>query len=145
MLQVEDTILAVQILDVSQGGMLVKAHGTGQVRLQTSGMLAVPAADGAAGYQYIPATVASVRNGGDDRMIGLRFASMGAAEYGYIAGLMYGDLSVLRRIREARQNGRSIILATVEVLSWGLKHTARGLYFALFRRTSSQVGTASRH
>jgi cellulose synthase (UDP-forming) len=145
MLQVEDTILAVQILDVSQGGMLVKAHGAGQVRLQTSGMLAVPSADGAAGYQYIPATVASVRNGDDDRMIGLRFASMGAAEYGYIAGLMYGDLSVLRRIREARQNGRSIVLATVEVLSWGLKHTARGLYFALFRRPGSGMGTASRH
>ncbi len=145
MLQVEDTILAVQIMDVSQGGMLVKAHGVGQVRLQTSGMLAIPATGSAEGYQYIPAKIASVRNGGDDRMIGLTFSSMGAAEYSSIASLMYGDLSVLRKIRAARQSGRSIILATFEMLTWGLKHTARGLYFALFRRSGSELGSAARH
>ncbi|MBM6593210.1 UDP-forming cellulose synthase catalytic subunit [Microvirga pudoricolor] len=144
-LQVDDTILTVQIVDVSQGGMLVRAHGPGQVRLQSSARLAIPAEQGSgSAYHYLPVKIASVRTNEDDRMIGLTFASMGAAEYSYVARLMYGDLSVLRGIRAARQGGRSIILGTGQFLGWGLRQTLRGLYFALFRR-SGAAGANSHH
>jgi hypothetical protein len=71
----------------------------------------------------------------------MRFTDLSPADYRVISGLMYGDLSLLRQVRLARQRVRSILSGTAQVFVWGVKQAVRSAYFLVFRR-SPKAATA---
>jgi cellulose synthase (UDP-forming) len=145
-LQVQGAHLPVQIVDISQGGLFVRTHGAGTVRQQASATLTITSLGSAKDGVHIPVTVANVRSDGNERTVGLSFARLNADEYTAVATLMYGDLGPLRRIRQARQRTKGLLLGSVEILAWGLRQTLRGAYFGLFRRSGGiKTSAATTH
>jgi cellulose synthase (UDP-forming) len=142
-LQVQGAQLPVQIVDISQGGLFVRTHGAGTVRQRASATLTITSLDSAKDGVHIPVTVANVRSDGNERTVGLSFARLNADEYTAVATLMYGDLGPLRRIRQARQRTKGLLLGSVEILAWGLRQTLRGTYFGLFRRSGGIKASAA--
>ncbi len=131
-LQVGGVALTSQILDVSQGGMLIRLQGSNPVRLNSQAHIVVSPDRGQ--ECLVPVTIANVRFERDSQMVGLSFGALTPVQYGAVAILMFADLQLLRESRAKRQKTRSILAGTIEVMAWGLGHTFRGMSFALFRR-----------
>jgi cellulose synthase (UDP-forming) len=132
MLQIDGASLTSQIVDVSQGGMLIRVQGSNPVRLNSQAQIAVSPARGQ--ECLLPVKVANVRFEGGGQMVGLSFGTLAPVQYSAIAALMFSDLKLLRDTRAKRHRSRSILAGTIEVMAWGLGHTFRGVSFALFRR-----------
>jgi cellulose synthase (UDP-forming) len=132
-LRIDDVSLPAHITDVSQGGMLVRIKGSTALRVHSQAHITIAAAEAENGVT-LPIKVANLRFEGDRQMVGLSFSELSAAQYRAVSGLMFGDLRPLRSARMARQKPRSILVGTVQILTWCLGHTMRGVGFALFRR-----------
>jgi cellulose synthase (UDP-forming) len=133
-LEIDGVDITVQIVDVSQGGLLIQAPSTSSLRKQMQGRLTVTPDARMKDNLPLPIVIASIRAHGEHLMVGLSLTEPGAAEYSTISGLMFGDLELLRKVRQARQRNRGLIPGTVQVLAWSVAHTLRGIGFALFRR-----------
>jgi len=143
MLQIDGISLTAQILDVSQGGMLIRLPGTSPLRMQSQARLAVASPNGREVSSVLPVRLANVRFEKDSQLVGLGFCELQPSHYRTISELMFGDLRLLRNARTARQRTRSILAATAEVMAWGLGHTFRGVSFALFRRGGTAEAPAA--
>jgi cellulose synthase (UDP-forming) len=134
MLQIDGLSLTAQIVDVSQGGMLVRVHGTSPLRMHSQAHLAVASAEKTDVSSVLPVKLANIRFERDSQLIGLSFGELQWSHYRTISALMFGDLKLLRGSRTARQRTRSILAGTLQIMGWGLSHTLRGVSYALFRR-----------
>jgi len=133
-LHVDGTAITAQIVDASLTGMLIRIPGTNPPRMQSQGTLTVSTWAGSEADAVLPVRLANVRFEGDSQLVGLTFGELRARQYVVISALMFGDLRLLRNARLARQRTRSILVASFEILAWGIRHTLRGMSFALFRR-----------
>ncbi|MET0526930.1 MAG: UDP-forming cellulose synthase catalytic subunit [Microvirga sp.] len=136
-LTVDGVVLAGSILDISQDGMLIHTGGTLAVRPQSEGTLTLPPSRDTLAAVSLSVRIVNFRTEGNVRKIGVRFEKLNAAAYGAVASLMYSDLKLLRGERKSRQRSKSILLGTGQILLWGLRHTLRGGYYALFRRDAT--------
>jgi cellulose synthase (UDP-forming) len=133
-LEIDGIEIPVQIVDASQGGLLVQATGANSLRKQMQGRLTVTSDAHMKDSPPLVIEIASIRPHGEHLMVGLSFTEPGAAEYSTISGLMFGDLGLLREVRRVRQRSRGLIPGTAQVIAWSVAHTLRGVGFALFRR-----------
>jgi cellulose synthase (UDP-forming) len=135
MLQIDSIDLPAQIVDVSQGGMLIRVQGTSPLRMHSQARLTVVSPAETEMSAVLPVKLTSMRFERDRQLIGLSFGELQPSHYSVISTLMFGDLKLLRSTRTARQRTRSIVVGTTQIMAWGLGHTVRGISFALFRRT----------
>jgi cellulose synthase (UDP-forming) len=135
-LQIDGVDLTAQIVDVSQGGMLVRIQGTSPLRMHSQARLVVASPGDTEASAVLPVKLANMRLERDRQLIGLSFGELQPSHYSVISNLMFGDLKLLRSTRTARQRVRSIVIGTAQIMAWGLGHTVRGVSFALFRRTA---------
>ena len=135
-LHIDGAAVSAQILDVSQGGMLIRVLGTHPLRMQSQARLAVTSPEVQVAGSVLPVKVVNTRFERNSQLVALTFQELQAAHYSTISALMFGDLRLLRNARMARQRTRSILAGTIEVMAWALGHTFRGMSFALFRRTA---------
>jgi len=135
-LQIDGVDLTAQIVDVSQGGMLIRVQGTSPLRMHSQARLAVASPGETESSAVLPVKLANMRLERDRQLIGLSFGELQPSHYSIISSLMFGDLKLLRSTRTARQRVRSIVIGTAQIMAWGLGHTVRGVSFALFRRTA---------
>ncbi|WP_201839776.1 UDP-forming cellulose synthase catalytic subunit [Microvirga zambiensis] len=133
---IDGAAVSAQILDVSQGGMLIRVSGTHPLRMQSQAGLAVTSPEVQVAGSVLPVKVVNTRFERNSQLVALTFHELQAAHYSTISALMFGDLRLLREARMARQRTRSILAGTIEVMAWALGHTLRGMSFALFRRTA---------
>jgi cellulose synthase (UDP-forming) len=133
-LEIDGAEVPVQIVDASQGGLLVQVPGAISLRKQMQGKLTVTSDARMKDSPPLVIEIASIRPQGEHLMVGLSFTEPGATAYSTISGLMFGDLGLLREVRRVRQRNRGLIPGTVQVIAWSVAHTLRGVGFALFRR-----------
>jgi cellulose synthase (UDP-forming) len=133
-LEIDGAEVPVQIVDASQGGLLVQVPGAISLRKQMQGKLTVTSDARMKDSPPLVIEIASIRPQGEHLMVGLSFMEPGATAYSTISGLMFGDLGLLREVRRVRQRNRGLIPGTVQVIAWSVAHTLRGVGFALFRR-----------
>ena len=133
----------VLLTDASIGGLKIKAANLGGQHLapgRQSASIRVPARDGDVVFEA-PVTISSVSAVDGARLLGLRFSTIGGDRYRLVADVAYSDLTGVRAMRAARHRRRNLVLATLQTAAWGIRETARGLFFALFRRSPAPVVT----
>ncbi|TCR65621.1 UDP-forming cellulose synthase catalytic subunit [Bosea sp. BK604] len=143
-LLVQGQPVPVLLMDASIGGLKVKVADLAGQPLSPgrhSALIRVPRSDGEGVFEA-PVTISSVRTVEGARLLGLRFSAVGGDRHGLVADVAYGDLAGVRAMRAARHRQRNLVLATLETAIWGIRETARGLFFALFRRTPTPAAVA---
>lgn len=131
----------VLLMDASIGGLKIKAADLGGQHLapgRQSGSIRLPSRDGETTFEA-PVTITSVSAVDGARLLGLRFSAIGGDRYRLVADVAYSDLAGVRAMRAARHRRRNLVVATLHTAIWGVRETARGLFFALFRRSPSPV------
>lgn len=135
----------VLLADASIGGLKVKTADLGGQRLapgRQAASIRVPSRDGAIAFEA-PVTISSVSTVDGARLLGLRFSTIGGDRYRLVADVAYSDLTGMREMRAARHRRRNLVAATLQTAFWGVRETARGLFFALFRRAPAPVQAVS--
>lgn len=79
--------------------------------------------------------IVHVRRRAEDTRLGIALDGQGAVETRFLARIVYGAPGLLHSARALRLRRRSILVSTATVLVWGVAHAARGIRYALFRRT----------
>jgi cellulose synthase (UDP-forming) len=139
-LRVDDTSVPVVIEDISLGGVRIRPLRVtkGLLSPRKTGVLSVAAAGEPEGVSGLRVRVANSSSTGDSVAIGLAFESLNWTDYRLLAQLAYSDLSHLHAARRARHRVRGIVSGGARMGVWAVRHSLRGLYYAVFRRAAAR-------
>ncbi|HEY8384037.1 MAG TPA: UDP-forming cellulose synthase catalytic subunit [Microvirga sp.] len=143
-LHLDEGSLPVVVEDISLGGLKLRPISVSAkipVRKEVAISLQVDANGQSLGG--LKGKIVNARADGSARTYGLMFGQLEPVDYKVLAELMYADLTLLRRVRQARQRVRSLLAGTAQIFVWGARHSVRALFFVLFRRGTRAAPTTA--
>jgi cellulose synthase (UDP-forming) len=132
-LHAQGQAIAVQIVNVSAGGMGVKLDGAlPQVFKDGDVLLTIePLGDIVARNEPLPVNFRHATSVGSQMVYGFKFGDMQPRDYYVHADLMYADSEALPRFLNSRRKHKNLFAGTGQFLWWGLSEPVRAIAYAI--------------
>jgi cellulose synthase (UDP-forming) len=139
-------VIPVIIENMCFGGLQVRIPGTAQLPARATGVLRIADAGAPNGFLETPMTNIGRRTLGEGRGAGLKFYGFNGDRFRIIAKVVFSDIAPVYANRNRGNARLGLLRGTAVFAAWWLSQTARGLYYALFRRGAAgaaRVGSSA--
>ena len=139
-LHAQGQAVAVQVVNVSAGGMGVKLEGAlPQIFKDGDVLLTIePLGDIVARNEPLPVSFRHGTPVGSQIVYGFKFGQMQPRDYYVHADLMYGDSEALPRFLMSRRKHKNLFAGTGQFLWWGVSEPVRAIAYAMREVTGAQ-------
>lgn len=134
---------AVQIENMSFGGLQVRVPPTMQLPARTTGVLRLQDPRSPASVLETPVISVGRRTLETGRGAGLRFYGVNGDRFRIIAAVAFADVGVVHTRRQSGVKHIGVVRGSLTMMLWWAAQTPRGLYYALFRRGRSAADASS--